>query len=147
MTTSQTSNPYVVHWVTIGPLADGSEMKIRATSEIMANGATDLQTISAQSVTATGPETAWCWDRIPSPIPETFMNDNLTVPGTGGYWRATYNQTRWGALWGYGGTQNNANYNPVPWVRLDASIWNGSAYAAHAWVLYASDPYHWVQAF
>jgi hypothetical protein len=136
------------HWVTIGPLSDGTKVKVRATSALNGdNVSRDVYTVTSQVIN--GQQTG-CWDRMPTAtvtIPETFVNDVYTVPGTSGYYKATYNQTRYGDIWGYGGVRDNADYNPVPWVRVEASVWNGSSYAPHAWLLYATDPYHWQQVF
>jgi hypothetical protein len=140
---SQFNTPTTVRWVTIGPLGDGTEMKIRAADEVLADGSHRLHTLTAQQVPPSGPETSNCWDRFPTGVPESFVNDNLTVPGTSGYWVGTYKQVRYVSMIGYGGAINNQNWNPSPWVRVVISTLNGGAWTAHQYALGAADPYHW----
>jgi hypothetical protein len=154
MVSSQFDNPFHANWVNIGPLSDGTTVKVRAAwSPGEPNVPNYFHTLTAQVLSPPNyAETANCWDRFPSGIPETFVNDAYTVPGTSGYYEGSeyplgnVSQVRYVDFYGYGGTINNAPYNHVAWVTVVADVKAvGGSWVRHSWTLYATDVYHWVQ--
>jgi hypothetical protein len=137
------SNYTNVQYVHIGPLSDGSIMKIRS-ANVLAAGGPDrrVHTVSSQIVS---PYSATCWDHFPDQISESWVSDSLNPPGQAGYWQGTYDTNRFVQIYGYSFAPNNSASNPSPWVRLQVKTWNGSAFVDHRWVM--SDGYHWTQEY
>jgi hypothetical protein len=137
------SDPFgytVVQYVHIGPLSDGTIMKIRSANLLVSGNDRRIHTVSSQIVGNDG-----CWDHFPNQISESWVSDELNPPGASGYWAGTYDLNRFVDIYGYSFAPNNEPWNPSPWVRLRAKTWNGSSFVDHRW--YMSDGYHWTQEY
>jgi hypothetical protein len=136
-----------VKWLVLGPMSDGTNVKVRVAYHPTDPNGPYTHTLTAQTVPPTGPVTTNCWDRFPNQVPEEYVSDSMNPPGTSGYYQGKYIQVKYDDFYGPYGIINNNNDVPVAWARFAAYVWNGSSFVWHRWLLNASNVYSWVQEY